>query len=51
LQPEATAHHLLFSAIGVELPDAWEVKVGASHCISSGEPWLVTSIVGFRFGG
>jgi hypothetical protein len=50
LQPEATAHHLLFAGMGIELPDTWELKVGAGHCVSSGEPWLITSVVGFRFG-
>ena len=49
LLPEADAHHLLFGGVGADLGSAWEVGLSLGHCITSNEPWLVKSVVGFRF--
>lgn len=49
LLPEADAHHLLFGGVGVDIGSAWELGLSLGHCITSDEPWLVKSIVGFRF--
>ena len=47
--PEADAHHLLFGGVGVDMAAAWELGLSLGHCITSSEPWLVKSVVGFRF--
>jgi hypothetical protein len=49
LLPEADAHHLLFGGVGVDMASAWEVGLSLGHCITSSEPWLIKSVVGFRF--
>jgi hypothetical protein len=50
LEPDAAAHHLLFSTLDVGLGSNWEVSVGLGHCTTSSEPWMIKSIVGYRFG-
>jgi len=49
LLPESSAHHLLFSGVGMDIGSAWELGLSLGHCITSNEPWLVKSVIGFRF--
>ena len=49
LLPESSAHHLLFGGLGVDLGSAWELELSLGHCVTSNEPWLVKSVIGFRF--
>jgi hypothetical protein len=49
LQPEPTAHHLVFAGVELDLGDGWELGVSAGHCVTSAEPWVVRSVMGFRF--
>jgi hypothetical protein len=49
LLPEVDAHHLVFGGVGVDFATAWEVGVSLGHCVRSSEPWLIKSILGFRF--
>lgn len=49
LQPEVSAHHLLFGGADFDLGRGWELSAGAGHCVTSSEPWMLKSIVGFRF--
>ena len=47
--PESDAHHLVFGGVGLDVASAWEVAFSLGHCVTSSEPWVVKSIVGFRF--
>lgn len=49
LLPESDAHHLIFAGMGLDLASAWELGLSLGHCITSGEPWLIKSVLGFRF--
>jgi hypothetical protein len=50
LLPQPNAHHLLFAGADFELVRGWELTVSLGHCLTrSGEPWLMRSIIGFRF--
>jgi hypothetical protein len=47
--PETDGHHLLFGGMDINIAPRWEVGVGAGHCVTRGEPWLLKSIIGFAF--
>jgi hypothetical protein len=49
LAPELDAHHLVFTGINVDAGERWELSIGAGHCFTSGEPWLMKSILGYKF--
>jgi hypothetical protein len=49
LLPESGAHHLLFGGVGVDIGSAWELGLSLGHCVTSSEPWLVKSVIGYRF--
>jgi hypothetical protein len=49
LAPELDAHHLIFGGTAIDLTDRWELSLSLGHCVTSHEPWLVKSIVGYRF--
>ena len=49
LAPEVDAHHLLFAGINVDVHSQWDISLGLGHCFTSQEPWLMKSVVGFRF--
>jgi hypothetical protein len=49
LAPEVDAHHLIFAGTNINLSSRWEFRLGLGHCSTSHEPWLVKSIVGYRF--
>jgi hypothetical protein len=49
LQPEVDAHHLMFGGVDFDFSRAWEVSVSTGHCVTSSEPWMLKSVVGFRF--
>jgi len=49
LQPEASAHHLLFGGLDADIGTGWELSVSVGHCVTSSEPWLLKSVVGYRF--
>jgi hypothetical protein len=49
LAPEAYAHHLLFAGLKVDLGSQWETSLGLGHCITASEPWVIKSVLGFRF--
>jgi hypothetical protein len=49
LQPEARAHHLLFAGVNLDVGAGWELGLGVGHCATSGEPWLIKSVIGYRF--
>ena len=47
--PESDAHHLVFGGAALDIASAWEFGLSLGHCVTSSEPWLIRSIVGFRF--
>jgi hypothetical protein len=49
LAPEADAHHLLFAGLNLDLGPQWEMSLGVGHCFTSHEPWLMKSVIGYRF--
>jgi hypothetical protein len=49
LLPEPSAHHLMFGGVEFDLGSGWEFDISAGHCVTSSEPWLMKSIVGYRF--
>jgi len=49
LTPELDAHHLVFGGVDVDLNTRWELSLGLGHCFTSREPWLMKSIIGYRF--
>ena len=49
LQPEPSAHHLIFAGLDLDLAAGWELGIGAGHCVTRGEPWLMKSVIGYRF--
>jgi hypothetical protein len=50
LLPQPDAHHLLFMGADLEVAPGWELALSVGHCLTrSGEPWLMKSIIGFRF--
>jgi long-subunit fatty acid transport protein len=50
LDLDAEAHHLIFPTVELTLQDGWTISLGAGHCVTRSEPWIVRSVVGFRFG-
>ena len=50
LDVDSPAHHLIFPAIDVGLSDRWSISIGAGHCVTSSEPWVVRSVLGLRIG-
>jgi hypothetical protein len=49
LQPEPSAHHLLFGGVDVNLGDSWELALAVGHCITRSEPWVIRSNIAFSF--
>jgi hypothetical protein len=49
LVPEQNAHHLVFAGLDVELAPRWELGFGAGHCVTRSEPWVMKSVIGYRF--
>jgi hypothetical protein len=49
LAPELDAHHLVYAGLNLDVRSRWELSIGLGHCFTSHEPWLVKSIVGYRF--
>jgi hypothetical protein len=49
LAPELDAHHLVFGGLNLDVGSRWELSLGLGHCFTSHEPWLIKSIIGFRF--
>ncbi|NOT24744.1 MAG: hypothetical protein HOP16_01465 [Acidobacteria bacterium] len=49
LQPEMSAHHLLFAGTDLDLGSGWELTVSVGHCVTSSEPWLMKSVIGYGF--
>ena len=49
LTPELDAHHLVFGGLDLDVGSSWELSLGLGHCFTSHEPWLIKSIIGFRF--
>ena len=47
--PESDAHHLVFGGAALDIASAWEFGLSLGHCMTSSEPWLIKSVVGFRF--
>ena len=50
LLPQPNAHHLLFTGASLDLAPGWEFEVSVGHCLTrGGEPWLMTSVIGYSF--
>jgi hypothetical protein len=50
LQPEPDAHHFIFGGFDVDVGSGWEFGISAGRCVTNrGEPWLMKSILGYRF--
>jgi len=43
------AHHLVFTGANIDVTGGWELTIGAGHCSTSHEPWLMKSVIGYRF--
>jgi hypothetical protein len=48
----AATHHPVHMSMEVTRgwTDGWTISLAAGHCVTSSEPWVVRSVVGFRFG-
>jgi hypothetical protein len=42
-------HHLLFAGFDLDTASPWALGVSAGHCVTGREPWLVKTVVGYRF--
>jgi hypothetical protein len=49
LAPEVDAHHLFFAGLKLGLGAQWDMSLGLGHCVTASEPWLIKSVLGFRF--
>ena len=49
LQPETSAHHLVFAGLDLDVGSGWELAVSVGHCVTSREPWLMKSVIGYGF--
>jgi hypothetical protein len=49
LIPEIDAHHLVFGGVHADVDARWQLSLGLGHCVTSSEPWLIKSVVGYRF--
>jgi hypothetical protein len=49
LEPEPEAHHLFFAGVDLDIGSGWELGLSAGHCATGSEPWLMKSMVGYRF--
>jgi hypothetical protein len=49
LKPEPSAHHLIFAGLDFDIGSGWELGISAGHCVTSGEPWLMKSVIGYSF--
>jgi hypothetical protein len=38
LQPEPSAHHLIFAGLDLDIAAGWELGISAGHCVTRGEP-------------
>ena len=49
--PVVARHHFVLPTVDLTLSPAWELNLGAGHCLDGGrEGWIVKSIIGRRFG-
>ena len=49
LQPEGSAHHLMFGGLDLDMGSGWQMSLGAGHCVTRHEPWVMKSVIGFAF--
>ena len=49
LAPEVDAHHLVFAGLKLDLGSQWDLGLGLGHCVTASEPWMIKSVLGFRF--
>lgn len=49
LAPELDAHHLVFGVLNLDMASKWKLDLGLGHCFTSREPWLMKSVIGYRF--
>lgn len=49
LARNAASHHLIFGGVGLDIASAWELGLSLGHCVTSREPWVVKSVLGFKF--
>jgi len=49
LQPETSAHHLVFAGLDLDVGSGWELAVSVGHCVTSREPWVMKSVIGYGF--
>jgi hypothetical protein len=49
LQPEPSAHHLVFAGIDLHIGSGWEISLGAGHCVTRNEPRVLKSVIGYGF--
>jgi hypothetical protein len=49
LQPEIEAHRLVFAGVDIDAGSGWEFSISAGHCVTSSEPWLMKSVIGYKF--
>jgi hypothetical protein len=49
LQPEIDAHRLVFGGVDIDAGSGWEFSISAGHCVTSSEPWLMKSVIGYKF--
>jgi len=49
LQPEISGHHFIFGGVDLDVAAGWEIEVGAGHCVTSREPWVLKSVAAFSF--
>ena len=39
----------VFAGAGLDLGSGWDLTLSAGHCVTSREPWLMKSVIGYRF--
>jgi hypothetical protein len=49
LQPARSPHDLVFGGFDVDVGLGWELGFSAGHCVTSDEPWVMKSVIGYRF--
>ena len=49
LLPEPGAHPLMFAGFDIDVGSGWEFGLSAGHCLTRREPWLMKSVLGYRF--
>jgi hypothetical protein len=49
LQPEIEAHRLVFAGVDIDVGSGLELSISTGHCVTSSEPWLMKSVIGYKF--